>query len=351
MAKNHVLIHFDGVSVASDFMTGTIASRDLIKHFDRTWIPSYQRERVMSKRKISSLVGIFKEGRKIDSIKLNLRGEICEDKKTGDAILEGMFSVIDGQQRLFALRDSGADHLRVPIELYLNIPLEEEVRLFHQFNKEATKLKFGELAKSTQGEYGKLVQKLLRPQTRVDIPIVINGGKTGMGLSVIAPLIHYIHKRQIEEVHLQDLLTGKNLLKFLEKPFDANTVMRVEFALKNVLSEYAKIFGNFDHRALAYRRAMLHAFTKVAIREFVEPTGKVDYRKFKKRIYEIPSMFMKNSVVMEKISQGTQEATIDLEIFLIEYLNRHMKHDQLKVPARTLKFGEQQEEEGGDDDN
>src|SRR5690606_137385 len=139
------------------------------------------------------------------------------------------------------------------------------IRLFHQFNKDGTRLTFGELAKSTQGTYGLILQRLLKPQSRLQIPLTINGNKYGLALSVIAPILHYAHVKLIDGVTLQYFIHGKSLLKFLENDFEEKDAQKVEFAFRNILNEYTRIFGAYEHRSLAYRRGMLHAFCKVVL--------------------------------------------------------------------------------------
>lgn len=164
-----MMLYFDGVKIAADYMTGVVSSDELIEKFSESWIPHYQRERVLNKRKINSLKAIFLSGGKIDSIKINRIGEYAKEGR--QAIISGSFRVIDGQQRLWALKESGAKGLKIPVELYLNIPEPEEIKLFHQFNRDPSKLTFGELAKSTGGSFASVVSRVIKDKA---YPVRVN---------------------------------------------------------------------------------------------------------------------------------------------------------------------------------
>src|ERR1019366_95685 len=190
------LLYFDGVVVvANSRLTGTILSDDLINSFRKSWVPPYQRERVPSTKKINSLIDIFRNNKPIEAITLGLQGTYDFDKKSGDGILEGDINAIDGQQRLFALQDSKATGIKVKVEIYLNLPRDEEISLFHQLNKDGTALTFGDLAKSTPGSYGDVVRWLLKSKNQLTLPTSVNAGKGGVHLALLAPLLYLIQRK------------------------------------------------------------------------------------------------------------------------------------------------------------
>lgn len=325
------LLSFEGVAVSSDFLVGTIPSRELIAKFGKSWLPWYQRDRVLSTKKIASLKEIFKANKKIDSIKLNLLGQHTVGKKHGEALIEGEFHVIDGQQRLWALQESNVLDIRIPIELYLNIPMPEEVRLFHQFNNEGTDLSFGELAKSAQGELADTVRAYLKRKNAMAIPISVNGNRDTIGLPRLCPVMYRSHRKMFRGVFVKSGVQGKILLRFLEAPIDKSEVAMLMFAVKNILQVTVDLFGSFDKKATAYKRTFFQAWTVVVINNFLSDDGKVSYGKFSGKVKEIPDKVINNSFVREVVKTGGESAFSLLYDEIVKHLNHKLKSGHLPL--------------------
>lgn len=324
------LLYFNGVAVAKDSMTGVISSEQLIAQFGSNWIPAYQRGRVLSASKIRALTEIFKNygPRKIDSIKLNIDGDCTIEKKTGEAILEGTISVIDGQQRLYALKESKVTGILLPVELYINLPVEEQIKLFHQFNKEGTQLSFGELAKSAIGPFSEPLRALLRRKTTA-IPLSINGNRHNMGLALFCPITHQCHRRLFRDVQLVAQSSGKSLLKFLEAPTPDHEVNLALYAAKNILAASVDIFGTYDNKATVYHRSFYLAFASVIINNFMESSGKVNFGKFKTKVKEIPEVLAMNAQIKEIVRGGGSGVVELLYNEIIDHLNFKLKSGHL----------------------
>ena len=340
------LLYFDGVNVSKDSMTGVITSEQLIEKFSPRWIPYYQRGRVMNSGKIKSLVDIFKNygKRKIDSIKLNLEGEYTVDKKRGEALLEGKISIIDGQQRLWALQESKVKDIKLPVELYINLPIEEQVKLFHQFNKDGTKLSFGELAKSTPGPFADAIRSLLKRKGLTAIPLSVNPSRNTMGLNLFCPVVYHTHRRIYRDVQLTSWRGGKALLKFLETPYDQVEVNMSVFGAKMILQESVNVFGNYDSHATAYKRSFFNAWGCVVANNFMTTHGKVDFGKFTSKIKQIPDRVIQNAHVKEIVARGGEGAIEILYNEIIEHLNHKLRDghlprtDEIEQSAKAMKF-------------
>lgn len=320
------LFYFYGVSVGESRMNGYIKSGELIDGFDKTWLPQYQRERVHSKSKINALIDIFKKNKPIDSVKLNFIGK--HDLEDTEAILDGKFHIIDGQQRILALRDSGMRDIRIPVELYLGISYDEEVKLFHQFNKEPTKLKFGELAKSIPGKYPDMLRRLLR-RKEAEIPITINSKANGLGLALVCSLVWIIHKKMNDNLITEHILVGNKLLDFLAKDFDDKTVQMTEFALNNLFDIYFDVFGSFDMKSTCYKRGFIVPCMHVMINCFLRNDGKFYFDKFDQKVKAFSDL-LKNSRVKELVAHGGDSAGIaEMYDIIIEHLNHKLKGGHL----------------------
>lgn len=323
-----MLFYFYGVSISDNQMIGYINSEELNAGFNNEWIPSYQRDRIMRTRKIESLIKIYKEKKPIDAVKLNLIGNVNIEKD--EAILDGHFHIIDGQQRLWALKDSNVKDYRMPVELYVNLPIEDEVRLFHQFNSDGTKLTFGELAKSYQGPMADLVRRLLNSKkTMFPTPLSINGSKPGLSLSTFVPIMYLVHRKLLRDTMLLRPASGKLLKTFLQdKSVVKSELDIVEFSLRNLAEDFVQIFGEYDSRAIAYRRSFYIAWNHVVINNFLQKTGRTSYDRFEGKVDTIRT-FLKNSHVQDMISAGTDSDIRRLYDELIDYFNHKLKGNRL----------------------
>lgn len=327
MAKD--LLYFDGVSVSSDHMIGTITSDQLIEHFGKHWIPYYQRDRVMSSKKIERLIDIYKRHGKIDAIKLHLKGEYTYDKKRGEALLEGDFCVIDGQQRLWSLKDSLITDFKFPVEVYFNLKEDDQINLFHQFNRDPTKLSFGELAKSTQGPFGDSVRLMLKRKNVMPIPLSVNGTKGHMSLSTFCPIMYQTHRKMYRDLRILKPAGGKVLLKFLADPYDGSEVNLTMFATRNVVQSCVDIFGTYDNKATAYRRSFFTAWCQMIVNNFLTTEGKVDFGKFKSKIKEIPDKVVMNAQIREVVKMGGEGAPEMIYNEMVDHLNHKLQRGHL----------------------
>jgi hypothetical protein len=324
------LLYFDGVSISKDQMSGAISSDQLIKAFNKDWIPFYQRGRVMSKKKIQSLIGIYKSKGKIDSIKLNLEGEYTYDKKRGEALLEGQFSVIDGQQRLWSLMESKVTDIKIPVELYLNLSQEEQIRLFQQYNKEPTKLTIGELAKSSNGPVAQAVRPLLNKKDSIPIRLSINASAEKLSLATFSQIVYQVHRRLYRDLKIMNVPSGKTLLKFLDDPsYPGVEVALSIFGARQILQASVDVFGAYDAKASVYRRAFFTAWFQLLINNFMGTSGKVEFGKFKSKIKEIPTL-SQNAQIRELIRSGGTGANELIYNKMVDHLNFKLKHGHLE---------------------
>lgn len=328
MAKQ--LLYFSGVQISENQMNGFITSDQIVDNFDKSWLPYYQRERVPSPKKIRELINIFQSKGKIDSIKINLIGEYNFDKKRGDALLEGLFHLIDGQQRCWSLKDSKVRDIRIPVELYLNLPDEEARKLFQQYNKDATKLTFGEYAKSANGVFGIAIRELLRKKGATAIPLTINGKISSMGLSGFCPLVYSIHRRLYRDLKVMRTSHGKDLLKFLEdQTYDPKEVAISLYAARKILQASVETFGTYDSKATAYRRSFFQAWCQVVIHNFLTGSGNIDVGKFRTKIRDIPTKLVVNAQVKELVANGGDVSADILYDKVVDHLNYKLKDGHL----------------------
>lgn len=324
-----MLYHFRGVQSGSNElqMSGFMGSRELVESFNESWIPDYQRDRIMRTKKIESLIDIFKNKRPIDSVKLNLLGTVTVED--GTAVLEGRFHVIDGQQRLWALHDSGVLDYDLPVELYINAPLEEEIRLFHQYNTDSTKLTFGELAKSYPGPMADMVRRFLTSKT-FPMKFSVNSPKYGLTLSALVPLMYWVHRRTAKQVIVESAPTGMRLKRFLqESTYTKLELDRVEFGVRNLLENHLKMFGDFDHQAVAYRRAFFLAWNHVMVDHFMTEQGTLDVGTYKSKFATAPHL-VRNARVREVVSLGGGDGEItQLYDVIIDHFNHKRKQGRL----------------------
>lgn len=329
--KGPWLIHFDGVKVAKDFMTGIISSDELIDNFSEAWIPAYQRDRVMNKKKIESLKEVFLTGGKIDSIKLNLVGEYLKDGR--QAILSGHLRTIDGQQRLWALKESGARGFNMPVELYLNIPHDEEVDLFHQFNRDSSRLTVGDLVKSTRGTFGQMVSGRVLKDKSYPIRVNVNSRTNGISLSQYGSLLYLVHRHIYLKTDMVKMPTGKRIIGFMEDEYPAHEAQITEYGARTVLSAMVKIFGSYDSKALAYTRIFMSAFSNVVVSNFMTDTGQIAFGPFKLKALELRKL-LSNARTRELLTSNT-EGLLYNEI--VRFFNYKMKNHKLPfLEERTV---------------
>jgi hypothetical protein len=325
-------------------MSGRLQSKDLVKNFSKDWLPWYQREKILNKSKINRLKEIFVKGDHIDAIQLNFIGKYDYDERKCEAVLNGKFNVIDGQQRLWALKETGVLNRAIPVELYLNLPIEEEIKLFHRYNRDGTKLTFGELAKSTTGSFADLVRKLLKSKS-MPVTITVNSNKVGVNLSVTCQLIFYI-QRTLAGRDVKTRATGKRLLRFLSESHPDRNVLMVEFVLKKLMEEYCRVFGDFDAAATAYKRIVFIVWNIVMIDNFLTTEGKIDYGRFETKIEEAAKRLIRNSRLLEIVGTNGGEAVVpEIYNMIVSFLNYKLKNGLLKTYHENNIEEEEDEEE------
>lgn len=317
------LYYFHGVNFGEDRNIGFIRSDELIDGFNDNWIPDYQRGRIERTKKINSLINIFKTGDHIDAIKLNFIGEI--EKEKGAMVLDGRFHVIDGQQRLWALQESEVRDYNMPVELYDNLTIEEEVKLFHRFNSDNTALTFGEMARSFRGPMAQLVQHQYKKKT-LPVPLGVNTRVQGLTLSTFVPLMLWAHQKMTAGVTMESAASGTRLKNFLkDETITKRDVEICDFVLKNLLNEYIEIFGTYDHRSDAYGRVFFLAWQHVIINNFLLPTGKVDFHKFKTKIKLAPDL-LKNAHIKSLTAASGNHRFLCEEIINFFNFKRKVNH-------------------------
>lgn len=314
--------YFYGVSVGEGRSIGYITSAELIRDFGPEWMLPYQRERVSRRTKITALTKIFTDHEPIDAIKLNLIGSVQQDGR--EAILEGSLHVIDGQQRLWALKESGVTDFRMPVELYLNLSYDQEVRLFHQFNDDGTDLSFGDLCRSFQGPMAEMFRKLVKSKT-FPVKLAHNNSKVGMTPSMFLPVMDYAYRRMFKREVVITTRSGKELKRFLQAEYSPREVEVVEFVTRNVVAGFVSRFGTYDCRAMAYRRSWFQAWCHLVIDHFVTDTGQVSFGTRKEKVQGLHSL-LQNARVRELMSQPSHVEIYDI---MVDHLNHKVKTHRL----------------------
>jgi hypothetical protein len=296
--------------------SGYICSREILKHFNDSWIPEYQRDRIENKSKINALKEIFTTNQKIDAIKLNLIGEV-EGGGTNKT-LRGKIHAIDGQQRLYALKESNVEDYYIPVELYVNLKVEEEADLYYRFNDKGTKLNFANVVLSFYSPLGELLRQVTEDK-RFPLPIVKQGNK-GINVQTITQVLYWsFHKLQ---GNIRVSRTGSGHLKNFVNDTEFKNKHDVDFlyfTVKNLAQSYVDIWGTFDLDALAYKRNIFLAWCHVVISNFLQPNGKVDFKTFKAKAYAAPKLLQSSKVqqLCGKLSDETTEMLHD--IFMVEF--------------------------------
>lgn len=328
MSKEELLCLEGAMEVKPDQnYTGVIRSSELIEKFDKRWIPNYQRVRVPSKKKINSLIEIFKSNSPLEAIVLGIQGSYDHDRRKSAAVFEGRVSVIDGQQRLWALVDSGVENILVKVDIHLNIEPEKEIALFHQLNKDGTDLTFGELAKSVPGSFADLVRLYLKKKDLLPFHLLVNGNNGGMSLSMFCPIIYLTHKKVILNTLYASSPSGKRSMNFLSENHPDKDVAMVQFAVKNMMEAYVEHFGAYNNKADAYKRSFFLAWNRLIINQFLTPEGKVEYGKFKQKMMEAPVKIMNDAMTKQVLRTGGDQAIMLIYDLIVEHLNHKLALD------------------------
>lgn len=325
-------VEFTGTKLSENMWIGFFNSSELITKFSSQWIPEYQRDRVMIKSKIEDLKKLYSAGSSIGSIKVAFIGDVVRGDSGRTASLNGKFSVIDGQQRLYALQESKAKGIRIPVEVFLNMREDEEIKLFNQYNTKATRLKSGDIVKSCSGSFGTLNKKILKYDT-LPIKVSVNKSKVALPLASLCRLEYMIHKKLNSKVK-QDSLVRPNadqIHKFLSDSFLNEVVLQNEFALKNLLQEYVEKFGEFDNRSTAYMRTFFFAWQTMVVQNFLMGSGQIDFSKFKNKAKQVSVQAVKSSRIKELCSGGGDLAHSEVYKILIDLMNFRNNTNLLEV--------------------
>ena len=301
-------------------IAGWIESGELIQEFSESWFPPYQRDRVQRKKKIHELKETILAGESLPAVTLNLVGKVRA--VTDGFNFEGDIHVIDGQQRIRAMIDTGKKDYLLVVTAHINLDEKDEKLKFIKLNTKGTKLPFGYLTRALDGPGADLIRRLLKRGVAA-VPISVNDRSKGITVSWLAPIVHMIYKRLVDKTTRIKYATTSEVTKFLSDESPKERLSAVEFATKNLLAEYAKIFGNFDSRAQAYARGIFLPVTLVMIHNFITSEGKFNYKSFRTKIEEAPHKFLNSSFLRQVItSAGSNNGGEIVYAEFVKYLNR-----------------------------
>lgn len=312
--------------VEDNRLSGFISGKELISNFDaRVYFPKYQRERIRSTLKINQLKEIFQNNGRIDPITLNLLGDYRENNYS--ISLSGDIHVIDGQQRLYALRDVDAVDYNMPVFIHYNLDEPEEIKLFHQLNSKRTNLSFGELAKSCTGAFANVFRAALKSR-KIAINVVIRGNKGGMNASIYTNLLYWAHTKIFREETIKSITVGKSALRFLSLDIPEKEAQITGYAVQSILENYVDVFGTFDKSAMPYRRSFFLAWNHVVIDNFINKIGHVNFRKFKTKIGQVDKL-LRNAYLRELVSASGDSQNFMVYNMIVEHMNKSMRSDKL----------------------
>jgi len=328
MANEPTLI-FQGVC-RNDRLVGVINSSDLIEGFDRkVCIPPYQRARVEKKVKISELKQIYKEDREMDVVKLNVREGDLREMASGKTKIIGQYYVIDGQQRILALIDSKVKDLDIPVQIWMGLTYDEELRLFNQFNAKPTKLTVADMIKSYNSPLSDLVRRVLKSRM-YPIRMSLNQATKGLTVTSYSTLLCLVHKKMVDGVRRTHCPSSTSLKSFMEDSRPSEAEMRtIEISMRRILQAYVDVFGDYSHGTLVYKRPFFLAWTHIMVDQFLQPGGTIDFGPFKAKFNRVQSL-RTNSVVMEYAQDNSGYGHQRLyDFFVKKHFNRGMKNHRM----------------------
>jgi len=305
-------------------IVGWVQSREIIDQFTRDVFPAYQRDRVNRKKKINDLKNVINRGETLPAVSLNLIGSVR--KVTDGFNFEGDVHVIDGQQRICAMVDAGKPDYLLCVQAYVNLPYEVEVKKFQDLNTKGTKLPFGYLVRSIVGPSAELVRKFARRGVS-PLPIAVHDRKKGITFGWLAPIVQLLYMKLMQRKVRLKYANSAEVASFLADGSSDGRLSVVEFATRNLLSEYARIFGSYDHKALAYSRSMFMSIGLVIIHNFVTREGRIEYRGFRAKMNNAAD-FLSNAYVRQLVTAGGSGGSNDLVYDeFIRYLNRGCRYE------------------------
>jgi len=230
---------------------------------------------------------------------LNLIGDFNETRGS-HIVLTGELRVVDGQQRLRALVDSRVKNYNFPIQVHYNLSPEEEVDLFRQLNLKATKLSFGELAKSARGPLADVIQSVVNDK-RYPMKISLRGTRGGVNASLYCIFLYWAYHNVIKGGNLVNPRAGKSLLRFLDSEMERKDVQMTAVIVRKLLQSFVDIHGEWDSQSLFYRRTYLLAWAKLVMDRFMDEQGNINFRGFKGKL-GAPENFASNSYIKEVVT-------------------------------------------------
>lgn len=331
-------IKFSGVWVRNDkeeqVMSGYIISDQIIANFSNKWIPDYQRERLHRHTKISALKKIFTANKVIDGVKFHLKGKVTKTETSDDYILDGDITVLDGQQRMWALYETGIESYVVPVELYVNTDREKLIERFRNFNGAGTSLSMGDYVASFSGSMARVLQKAMKEKDRDEdwqIPINRKGGKFGLSAATGAVLLYWCHfhmkKSEPDAIvpktrHIKNFLDDKNLS-------EREATLAV-FGVKNLLNNFVENFGTFDSADTSYKRSFFLAFNLLMVRQMMQPTGAINTKRFTIKLRNMRKDLFNTARFKELQAAGVGDPIVEQMYDLItHYLNRGLHDSRL----------------------
>lgn len=308
--------------VEDNRLSGFIVGKELIKNFDaKVYFPKYQRERIKSRSKINQLKEIFETGAAIDPITLNLVGDFRVNQNS--ISLSGEIHVIDGQQRVYALREVGADDYMMPVFIHYNLEEAEEVKLFHQLNSKRSNLTFGELAKSCIGPFANVFRSALKSRT-IPVKLVIRGSKGGMNASNYTNLLWWAHTKIFKEASVKTIIGGKQALNFISSPVPEKEAQVTGYAVQEILKHYVDVFGEYNDNAMPYKRSFFLAWNHVVVDNFVDHIGHINFKRFKGKISLVEKL-LNNSYVRELCSSSGDAQNFLVYNEIVAHMNKSMR--------------------------
>lgn len=344
-------IKFSGVWLRNDkderVMNGYIVSNQIVLNFNQKWIPDYQRERLMRRNKIYGLKKIFSENKVIDSVKLHLKGQVKETSTKDDYTLSGELTILDGQQRITALYETGVENYVLPVELYINCDREKLIERFRNYNGAGTLLSMGDYVASFSGPMARLLQKAMKErdkdQSEWSIPINRTGNKYGLSAATGAALLYWCHYHMKKTEPDMIIPKTRHIKNFLDdKTITERETALASFGLKNLCNMFTETFGTFDHSDISYKRIFFMAFNLVVVRNLMLPNGSISNKRFSLKIKNMRKDLFNTARFKELLATGVGDPIIEqMYDLIIQYFNRGLHDDRLPKYHEVL---EQHEE-------
>lgn len=318
-------VYFKGIFGGDGSAMGYIKGSDIRTNFGKTWIPEYQRERILSKSKVKALVDVWRSGKKMDAVKVNFLGTPkLVDASTSLYLLEGGFNTVDGQQRLYSFRDSGVVDRWISTELYHNLSIEEEIDMFRRYHK-GTGLKFGDFIKSAQGPLADIIRYFLRNGVS-DVPVTVNNG---INLALVAPIMRMAHSKAVRRTRIKTFRADPATFAFIENDkIDQGHANLIKHAAENLFRAYSDVMGTYDKKAVAYKRPIFMAFMHLLVNEFLTENGSVDFRRFKAKVRSVPQI-LDSSYMKQEVNKSSRTTNPSIYNEFVEFLNKGRQYERL----------------------